>query len=283
MNLEMEEYRSGKKSLELTLYIVGAGAFGVFLRWLQLQLAFNELGLPDPSLFHIVLVLYFVACAGMFLYFIRRYSQSRLYPPDDFPAAFGNIGKIYLAVRIAVGMLVFAGAVLLFMQTELDKNSTDYRILAGLAMLAGAAFPVWLTLANREIQPKSWILCALSFLPMFFFAVWMVICYKLNTINSVLWSFAVELIAIAFSMLAFFRLGGYVFGRPRWKHCLFTCAMAAVFCITCLAEERYLGMQLIFIGTAGELLLCSWILVTHFLKGETPPKREKDSGGFETL
>ena len=76
--MEMEEYRSGKKSLELACYIGGAGAFGVFLRWLQLQLAFNELGLPDPSVFHIGLILYAVAAAFVFLYFVNRYEKQRL-------------------------------------------------------------------------------------------------------------------------------------------------------------------------------------------------------------
>ena len=37
------------KPLELTLYAAGAGAFGVFLRWLEDQLAFNELGLAEKS------------------------------------------------------------------------------------------------------------------------------------------------------------------------------------------------------------------------------------------
>ena len=32
-----------KKSLEITCYVAGAGAFGVFLRWLQDQLAFDEI------------------------------------------------------------------------------------------------------------------------------------------------------------------------------------------------------------------------------------------------
>ena len=38
MEPELQEFRSGKKSLELICYIAGAGAFGVFLRWMQLQL-----------------------------------------------------------------------------------------------------------------------------------------------------------------------------------------------------------------------------------------------------
>lgn len=44
----LEEYRSCRKSLELGCYVAGGGAFGMFLRWLQLQLGFNELGLADP-------------------------------------------------------------------------------------------------------------------------------------------------------------------------------------------------------------------------------------------
>ena len=50
------------KPLELTLYAAGAGAFGVFLRWLEDQLAFNEEGLADPSAFHYLVPLFLVAC-----------------------------------------------------------------------------------------------------------------------------------------------------------------------------------------------------------------------------
>ena len=124
--MEMEEYRSGKKSLELACYIGGAGAFGVFLRWLQLQLAFNELGLPDPSAFHIGLILYVAAAALVFLYFVNRYEKQRLYLPDEFPAAFSNTGRLYLAVRVVAGLLICAGGVLLYMQSGADRNSTDY-------------------------------------------------------------------------------------------------------------------------------------------------------------
>ena len=33
-----------KDALEKTCYVGGAGAFGVFIRWLQLQVAFNDDG-----------------------------------------------------------------------------------------------------------------------------------------------------------------------------------------------------------------------------------------------
>ena len=125
MDMEMEEYRSGKKSLELICYIGGAGAFGVLLRWLQQQLAFNEMGLPDKSALHAVLVLFVLAAGGMFLYFIRLYEKQRLFIPDDFSLAFSNTGKFYRILSILAGLILCAGAVLLFLQTDADRNSSS--------------------------------------------------------------------------------------------------------------------------------------------------------------
>ena len=97
----MEEFRMGKKSLELCCYVAGAGAFGVFLRWLQVQLAFNELGLPDPSGLHIVVLLFVAVCAAVFYYFIRRFAKARLYLPDDFSVFFHDEIELLYESRVA--------------------------------------------------------------------------------------------------------------------------------------------------------------------------------------
>lgn len=279
----LEEYRSGKKSLELCCYVAGAGAFGVFLRWLQLQLGFNELGLADPSLLHIMIILFVLAAAVVFFVFIRRFHKQLFYLPDSFSEAFQNEGRWFRIARIAAGLLVCAGSLLLFLQSDLDKNVIDYRVLAVLGLLCGVAFPLWLSAANRNPAPPSWFLCLLSFLPMFYLAAWIILCYKHNTINSVIWDFVPELVAVAASMFAFFRLGGYVFGRPQWRRCLFSCMFAAVLCIMVLSDDRYLGQQIIFFAIALELMLCCWIMVKNFALGKAPPKKEKNTGGFETL
>lgn len=283
MEPELQEYRSGKKSLELICYVAGAGAFGVFLRWIQLQMSFNELGLAEKSSLHFVLILFVVAAGVVFFRFVRGFEKARLYLPDSFSEAFSAPGNIYRIARIAAGLLVCAGAVLLFMQTAEDKHSTDYRVLAVAGFLSGIAFPIWLSRADRETETAPGLLCVLSFIPMFFLAAWMVICYKLNTINSVIWSYAPELVAVGFAMFAFFRLGGWAFGQPKWQLCLFFCMLAASLCILNLADKRPLGLQIIFLGLAAELILCCWIMVMNLQMSEAPPKKKLNTGGFETL
>ena len=61
--------------MEISCYVAGAGAFGVFLRWMQDQLAFNEFGLPDPSAFHVMLPVYILVCAVLFRHFVKRYDK----------------------------------------------------------------------------------------------------------------------------------------------------------------------------------------------------------------
>ncbi len=282
----MQDYRSGKKSLEAGCYIVGAGAFGVFLRWLQLQLAFNELGLADKSVFHVIVVVFILACAVLFAFFVRRYSRQQLCLPDDFLQSFrSDEHRLYLLVRIAAGVVLLIGGLLLIYQSGTDRNAADYRIIGILAMLSGFAFPIWLGSANRDSKPASWLLCLLSFFPMLLMAAWMVICYKLNTINSVVWSYIIELLAIVVTMFAFFRLGGFVFEKPNWKRCVFDCFFGSMLCIMALADERYLGMQIIFVGLALGLLLCSWIMVKNLQKGDVGPAEpeKENTGGFEKL
>ncbi len=59
--------------------------------------------------------------------------------------------------------------------------------------------------------------------------------------------------------------------------------LATMLCITCLADSRYLGMQVIFVGLAAEQLLCCWVMVKNLQKGEAPQKKKKSTGGFESL
>ena len=70
-----------KKSLEISCYVAGAGAFGVFFRWLQDQMAFDEAGLAERSVFNYLVPLVILASALLFNRFIERARSEKLYIP----------------------------------------------------------------------------------------------------------------------------------------------------------------------------------------------------------
>ena len=73
-----------KRSLEISCYICGAGAFGVFFRWLQDQMAFDEAGLAERSVFNYLVPLLILAAALLFNRFIEQAKAEKLYIPTDY-------------------------------------------------------------------------------------------------------------------------------------------------------------------------------------------------------
>ena len=272
-----------KKVVEITLYVAGAGAFGVFLRWMQDQLAFNDAGLPERSAFHVLLPLYLAVVAFVFFRFIRQYEAARLSLPDELSAAFANGGWLFAALRWGIGGILMLGGLVTLMTTELDKYALMLRILAILAILAGLAFSLLMEQANREVV-KPAVPCVLSLIPMLLYAVWLIYCYRRNSINGVVWSYVVEVATVCMAMLAFFRVAGFAFGAPNWRRCMFDVCMAAALCFTSIADERYIGLQMILFATALAFLYENWLMVVNLREsGEEAPAVEAKGDGFERI
>lgn len=64
-----------KRALELNAYAVGAGAFGVFFRWMQRQLAFEN-GLAKSSFWNLIVPLSILVVGYVFLRFEDRFKIS---------------------------------------------------------------------------------------------------------------------------------------------------------------------------------------------------------------
>ena len=273
-----------KEALEKTCYVGGAGAFGVFIRWLQTQVAFNDEGLPDASLFNVLVPLSILAAAAVFYFFVKRYRDRGYYLPSAFPKALRNDGLIYGALRWFLGALMAVGAIALFASSEADKNVGFYRVLAVLGLLAGAAFPFILREANEE-EPRTKLVCALSVAPMLLFAFWLVTCYKINSINGVVWVYGVEVVACCFLLMAFFRVAGFIYASADAWHSLFFCMFAAFLAIVCLADARYMGMQLMLLAASGMLMLLNWIMIANLKRRKVDPyaAAAAETGGFERL
>lgn len=139
-----------KRSLEICCYVAGAGAFGVFFRWLQTQIAFNDEGLADKSVLNLIVAAYIIAMAVVFIRMVDRLRNGRYFVPDEFSAALANPGKLFTGFRIFAGVLMAVGGVLLFATCETAREASFLRAVALLAMLTGITFPFVLGAANSD-------------------------------------------------------------------------------------------------------------------------------------
>ena len=277
------------RALENTIYVLAAGAFGVFLRWLQRQLAFDENGLCGPSVFNVIVPLFIIVTA-----FVLRRRIVKMLPLTRQPEGFGSLenkGRIYGFFRWLTGAVAVLGGVLVIRGSEIEKQVVLLRVLSVLAILAGVCFPLYLTMANREItEKKRDLICMLSLSPMLLFAAWLVYDYANNAINSVIWDYLIEVLAASSLLVAFFRLGGFAYGVVPWRKTIFWLQFAAFMSIVVLADGRDLGQQAIFLGCGLMLVLADFILLRKFedkdlaeLLREEEQKPKKPDGGFDRL
>lgn len=270
------------KVIEICCYAAGAGAFGTFFRWLQDQSAFTEEGLADASVFNYLVPLYLVFAAIYFSNYVDKMKASRYFLSGDFAVDLRNEHIIYKILRWVIGMIMVLGGIILFMTCEVEKDAFLLRILSLLAIFSGVSYPIHLGAANYDEVASPKLLCTLAIMPVIMFSLWLIISYKANDINSVVWAYAVEIFAIIIAILSFFRMAGYAFGCPQPNRCLFSCMYGTAICIVALADDRNFGMQMIFLSAAAMLLLYNWILISNIQRKAAPSIYAPDDG-FERL
>ena len=273
-----------KKSLEIACYVAGAGAFGVFFRWLQVQLAFDDAGLNKKSALNLFVPALIIAAALLFAYFLDVWKARHVAPPEDFCRALYNPGRLFPILRWLAALIMIAGSVLLLMTTEADPNADLIRVMCLLAFLSGLGFPFALAQANYDRFGHKAAVRLAMLMPVLLYALWLVLSYIQNSLNSVPRSYAMEMFALICAMMGFFRVSSFAFGVSCGYRALFAAMMGASMCIMALADERNMGMQLLLLSSAGMLLLYVWIMVRNLdkkIKKVDAP--EEDDGGFETL
>lgn len=263
-----------KKVLSNTVFVIAAGAFGAFFRWLQLQSAFDqETGLLNPSALNYIVPLVILAAAALFYSLVKKVKSGQLVPPESIADTFRGTGFIYPVAFWLAAVLTTVGGIATFLASA-STSAPGFNLLLGLcAIVCGLSFPAVCKSSRKKYSPK--LVSTLMTMPIVMFAVWLIGSYKVNASNPTLWSYAVEIVTICVVMVSFYYTAGVAFGRAKPYKAMLAAMFGAFMCITTLADSRIFGQQLIFLGVAVMLLTENGVLLGNMKEPAPTDKAPK--------
>ena len=149
--------------------------------------------------------------------------------------------------------------------------SPQGQILLGALSLAaaGSLFPVLAGCRRREGGPRHKAPSAITLLPVAAMVVRLVLTYRIDSVNPSLSMYYVELLALVFMTLAFYRLSSFAFQAGRTRHFGFYAAASLVLCAASLADgSAYLSSLLLYAGGAVTLMGFLLLRLAHSVEAE---------------
>ena len=248
-----------------TYSLTGAalGAFALLLRWLQREMIIDETGLPRSGApISVLLVLFlFAAAAALWILAGRLGGDRSPEEPEEALAVRGPIPTVLLAVA---GAAALGGALLMVVQAD----SLFLRISALAGVLAAAVLILYPSLPRW-----GGFGAGLSLVPVVFFSLWLVVSYKDNAVDPIVWNYGMLILAVSSSLFAVYRLCGYLYYRIRSRRAIFGCALAVVLCLSVLMDDLPLGMRVLLAGWAVGFTTLCWVLWSNMIP-ETAPNED---------
>ena len=136
------------------------------------------------------------------------------------------------------------------------------QFLLGLLSLAAAVslFPVLAGCRRREQRPVHRAPAAITLLPVAMLVVRLVLTYRIDSVNPSLSMYYVELLALVFLTLAFYRLSSFAFQAGRTRRFALYAGAAVVLCVASLADgSAYLSSLLLYAG--GGITMLGFLLL----------------------
>lgn len=247
-----------KDALKMVVITAVAGVFGAFFRWLENINAFE----PDTGLMlpfaktTVLMAAYLIAAAGLFavlaLMWTRRFACDRTPEGALGPSTFVPS----LMCRVCGIVLAALGVVLMFSAPDQRYPALE-RFFAAASIFGGVAVML-LPLGEGASAGRGTYL-----VPVLFSCAWLVCCYKNNAEDPVIWAYLVEILAIMATVMAWYELAAYFYGRARPFAALFFVQSAAFMNIATLSDERRTTMTVIFVIHAALMLMFEFLLVKN--------------------
>ncbi len=279
-----------KKQLLLPLAAAAGGAAALVLRLLQNKTGFDPAtGLPIPGNAPGIALAAFLVLLAAALCLLTRLlpaeSEDGPFFPEDFRTT--NAALVALPVTgiflmaVSGALDVAAGAAMLNALEGVGGPdgpavvwsawggasgltfTPKARVLAGALVLISAVslFPAAACCRRRPgVRPRS-ASPALLLAPPVCMVARLVLAYRVDSVNPALQAYYVEILALTFMTLAFYRLSGFAYHAVRRRRFAPYAAAGAALCLAALADSEGLSALLLYAGGAATLLgfLLLWL------------------------
>ena len=230
----------------------GAAAFA--LRLAQNRTGFEAgTGLPVAGnlwgrLLAGLLVVIILACLPL----VRKLPAEAEGDSPDFHGAFSTQAPLLLTVLVS-GVFLFAVSGLLELAAGLGLPGGSAGrlslLLGGLTLVsAGCLFSALPACRRSAPEERRSVSGNLLLLPVGYLVVRLVTAYRTESINPVLEAYYIDLLALVFLTLAFYRLSSFAFRAGQTRRFLLYALPAVVLCLAALADSRSLYDTLFFAG-----------------------------------
>ena len=235
----------------MPFFALMAGAFGYYLRMLELWSVFEEqlIGPPLPRagalVTHALIALSVVFLALILLFSLRvrrKYSS-----PMGFQNAFGTEPLAYPFIFHIIGLAWLGATIKHFFDLgafgAIPFVEICFSMLSALSAISVTVFAV-----DMYQDPRRKSKFGLSVIPTVFMCFWLILFYSRNSSNPILLSYSYQCLAIVASTLGFYFTSGFVYNKPAPARTVFSFFSAIYFCFVTLADGHDISIKLIFIA-----------------------------------
>jgi hypothetical protein len=248
------------KSLKLCGFTVIMGIFGAFLRWLQNSNIFEaDTGLAIPHSPWSYAVILFAALFAILLFvWLRKYRDIGF--ASNYPEVYSGTVPFVTVAAYIIGAVIAVGGILT-VSRSVSTSKTAFDLILGLfSLICAAGMTTFILSIGKQGKKSSGVFGAA--VTVFFLCFWLIASYKYSAADPVIWHFALRLLSISATILAFYFIAGFVFNKPKPLASLYFSLLGTFMCLVVLADSYPLGEQLITVGFLAAMALLSFSQVS---------------------
>ena len=170
----------------------------------------------------------------------------------------------------AVAVVMAVSCIVLMFSSDFARYPTLQRMMSALGIFSALCLPF--VLRRKAGSEDGGVGGIAAVIPVLFGCLWLITAYRIESENPVLWSCALEILAIVASTLSFYYVAAYFYGRAKPARGI-VMLQAAVYLCMCTLMDNHSGAEKVLFGC----LAAAFLVLEYVLLSNVKEKEEKES------